>query len=191
MPCPSSMMSRRMNASSASMCTCTPLPWGVNFRALLSRFQTTCSRRMESAISHTSVSGMLLTSMLTPAATAMGLTTWMISSSKRLKSTRSLSSLSLPVVMREMSSKSSMICAWLRTARRIAWVARSAGSELRVSGIRDSSSALSWIRFNGCLSSWDITAKNSSLSWLLAWVCLRRARCFSKRSWSRVVSRAM
>ncbi|MNP34400.1 hypothetical protein D3C76_1276840 [compost metagenome] len=140
------------------------MPSGVNFKALLSRFQTICSRRIGSACSHTSVSGSSLISMPTPAATAMGLSTSMISSSRCLNSTRVVSSLSLPVVMREISSRSSIICAWLRTARKIAWVARSAGLELRVSGIRDSNSALSWIRFNGCLSSWDITAKNSSLS---------------------------
>ena len=56
-----------------------------------------------------------------------------------------------------------MMRAWLDTASQMVFTALIAGAAALVAGRRRNSSACSWIRFNGCLSSWDITAKNSSL----------------------------
>ncbi|MNT88447.1 hypothetical protein D3C72_2290130 [compost metagenome] len=56
-----------------------------------------------------------------------------------------------------------MIRAWLVTASQMVFTALAAGDRFFVTGRRRSNSALSWIRFSGCLSSWDMTAKNSSL----------------------------
>ena len=67
-----------------------------------------------------------------------------------------------------------MIRAWLDTASQMVLTALMAGPATLVAGKRRNSSAFSWIRFNGCLSSWDITAKNSSLRWLLVWVSFKR-----------------
>ena len=61
----------------------------------------------------------------------------------------------------------------------IAKYTQAAGRPL-TSGIRVSSSALTWIRFSGCFSSCDITARNSSF--------IAIARCSSARvsfSWTK------
>ncbi|MNL50652.1 hypothetical protein D3C87_1736850 [compost metagenome] len=136
-------------------------PWGgVNFRALFTRFQMTCSRRVGSAWTISGSAG--TNSSIVSSCCSLRTTVWM-SRNTLIRSTATGCSLSLPVRTRATSSRSSMMRAWLLTASQMVLTALAAGASDLVTGKRRSSSALSWIRFSGCLSSWDITAKNSSL----------------------------
>ena len=91
------------------------------------------------------------------------------------QSTASRASDSLPVLARDRSSRSSMICACDSTVFLITSAARATDGSAFASGSRASSSALRWIRLSGFFSSCDMTARNSSFSTLAASASARPA----------------
>ena len=113
--------------------TVTEPPRGVNFIALLSRFQTICSTRTGSASIRTGV-GQAFGVQPHALAARLGAAPrrCMAGSPRRAAAARGCSA-SLPVLVRDRSSRSSMICAWLCTVRRIVAAARcTAGDVLRL-----------------------------------------------------------
>ena len=142
------------------MRTLTRPPGGVNLIALDTRFQTICSTRCASPRTSRSSSSHNKLSCSSEAALSAAATSTMLrvsgSSARSVMCRRNL-----PVRMRDRSSRSSMIlaCPWI--ARLTTSTIAEPFLESRTSGVRDSSSTLTLIRFSGCLSSCDITARKS------------------------------
>ena len=116
MPCPvSDTLSSACELTRSSHTWMRP-PFGVNLTALVSRFQTTCRSRPGSPCTWVGVASRSVW-IRTPLASAAGRTDSMAASTTEARSTTCTSSCTLPVVMRLMSSRSSIICAWALALR--------------------------------------------------------------------------
>ncbi|MOA02295.1 hypothetical protein D3C78_1217410 [compost metagenome] len=177
-PTPWSITCRRAWSSSWLSTRRISLPAGLNFSALFSRFQMICSRRVTSPSITTGRLSAGSSRRTGQGCCSLTTTPWMPCRTAS-RSTGSVLSLSLPVRMRATSSRSSMIRAWLVTASQMVPTALLAALMFLSDGRRRRISALSWIRLSGCLSSWDMTAKNSSFMRLVFCVS---ANCLLRRS---------
>ena len=118
MPIPVSLTRMTAFPPTSRRRTSTRPPRGVNLMAFDSRFQITCWRRSASP-STGLASGAIETSRRIPLASAAGRTLSSAASMMRRRSTGLKSSRSLPVMMRETSSRSAISCACARALRSI------------------------------------------------------------------------
>ena len=148
-------------APSRRAATLTLPPCGVNFTALLSRFQITCCRRPGSARTTPRSFAMRELSRM-PRAVATGST----ASTAPLTTLASIvscsASLSLPEAMRDTSNRSSITCCWAMAARLIICTpsARSLAGSFSLASMRVHRRMV----LSGVRSSWLTTAMNSSFA---------------------------
>ena len=180
--------------SATTMCSCVPAcfmltsmrpPSGVNLTALESRFHTPARggrgrRRPELRTAPRSTPGRC--AWPTPAAR----TDSTASSSSATGSTRRISRRSLPVTMRDRSSRSLIRRAWASTLRRIRSIAWRASAAPGAALPRTCSQPM--IEFRGERNSCDTVARNSSLRRLAASACSRASANAAVRSSTRCSS---
>ncbi len=161
MPRPMSRTTISIWPSAFARRTSTRPPWGVNFTALLRRFQTTCWSRFGSpVIGPIRSCRSVLSSM--DLASAAGRTASSAASMTGGSSTLCTSRRSLPAVMRPMSSRSSMSCTWAFEFRMIVSIAlaRVTSSSCPVFKI----AAHPYTALSGVRSSCERVVRNSSLA---------------------------
>ena len=118
------------SAPDVARTTSTRPPAEVNLMALVRRFHTSCCRRMASPSTGGVAPSIELRTVI-PFASAAGVIESVVISMIGPRSTRRVSSRSLPVTMRDTSSRSSTIRVWAFTFRSIASMARAAPSASR------------------------------------------------------------
>ena len=181
MPSPLSRTTMRMPSSRVPSTVTVTVPLsGVNLIALDRRFQITCCRRSGSPCIGARGSALIWSLMLF--APAAGCTAASAASTTAATSIDRSVSRSLPVMMRETSSRSSMSWATDLALRSIVSSARSRRSGSR--SPRRSHQVHPTSALSGVRSSWDSVARNSSLA-RLAVSAVARAACSSRSSHSR------
>ena len=173
MPLPSSATLRVRHEGSRRRRTSMRPPCGVNFTAFETRFHTTCCRRSGSPVM-VGTSGGTSTPSAIPFASAEGRTASTPASITGTITIGRTSRRSLPVMMRETSSRSPMSWVCARTLRSMTSSPRRIDGWSRVP--ERSMTVQPRMGVSGVRSSWDRVARNSSLA-RLAFSAVARASC--------------
>ena len=159
MPCPVSLTRASTLEPARCRSTSTRPPRGVNLIAFESRFQITCCNRSASPRTRPAAGSMSRASVIA-FASAAAVSESVAASTTGPSSRERQSSCSLPVTMRETSSRSSTRRAWARAFRSTASMARAAASGSRA--FRRNIQSQEIIALSGVRSSCESVERNSS-----------------------------